>query len=251
MSSWSKPPLALSSATCPDLTPALSMHTYAALICVWLCAKLIVVTADPRPSNTDLPHTTSVTSAITDIVQRKASLGLCLRVYSGSGVFSLCKIDNPGDCRLATASVLALFLCGDIQLNPGPSDKSTFPCGYCAKHVDFGQKATCCDTCDVWFHKSCASMGSSTYSNLDLDVDWFCYRCNHASNSQLYHAYEYPIHTSNSFSVLSHLPEVFASPQAHSSPVGTLPKKIAKISSDASSTPKGHTSGSYRTTSNV
>ena len=112
--------------------------------------------------------------------------------------------------------------------------------------VDYGQKALCCDTCDVWFHHTCVDMSSRTYSSLTRSSkDWFCYRCN-SINSSIYHEYEYTVPTRNSFSLLNlnlSTPlddDVFTSPQApraHSSPVGTsIPRSAASIHSGTRST---------------
>ena len=78
-------------------------------------------------------------------------------------------------------------------------------------------------------------MTSSTYSVSELNSeDWYCFRC-HTLNCDTFHAYEYAIPTSNSFSVLmSDVPgDVSTSPpvslphRAHSSPIGSLPIPIA------------------------
>ena len=122
-----------------------------------------------------------------------------------------------------------------------------YPCGYCELNVDYGFKAICCDNCDIWFHKSCASMSSTMYSELDSKVDWFCYRC-HTHNCDTFHAYEYSLDTSNAFSVLMPtLPdEVFSSPvpqrpMAHSSPHGTQPAPAAAHIPSFSSSTKAST----------
>ena len=141
---------------------------------------------------------------------------------------------SPGASRChptATASLITLLLCGDVESNPGPrpSHKSIYPCGYCQLPVDYGQKAQCCDTCDVWFHHTCIDMSSRTYSSLTRNSKvWYFYRCN-SINSSIYHEYEYTVPTRNSLSLLNlnlSTPlddDVFTSPQAqraHSSPVG-------------------------------
>ncbi len=118
-----------------------------------------------------------------------------------------------------------------MQTNPGPvPGKSIYPCGNCALAIDWGDKAVCCDDCDVWFHKSCLDMKSAVYKNLaeDSSKDWYCFRCK-TPNSSHYHSYEYSVSTRNSFSILSSPREenVFGSPHAipmaQSSPIGTQP----------------------------
>ena len=87
---------------------------------------------------------------------------------------------------------------GDIQLNHGPKCKSVYRCGYCQRNVKYGAKATCCDNCDIWFHKSCVSMPSTLYSELNSVENWFCYR-GFTHNCDTFHAYEYSVNSSNSF----------------------------------------------------
>ena len=49
--------------------------------------------------------------------------------------------------------ISTLFMCGDIQLNPGPQYK--YPCGICAKPVKINQRGIQCDFCDIWHHIRC------------------------------------------------------------------------------------------------
>ena len=68
------------------------------------------------------------------------------------------------------------------------------------------QRSIACDTRDVWLHKTCASMDSTTYINI-RDKEWKCYRCesvNHSSSSFLYHAFNLIV--SNSFAPLAGIP---------------------------------------------
>ena len=46
---------------------------------------------------------------------------------------------------------LLLSLSGDVHFNPGPD----FPCGICGESVLDGDKAMCCDSCDMWILISC------------------------------------------------------------------------------------------------
>ena len=151
---------------------------------------------------------------------------MCLCVKSRH-CFSLPSFNGSGLHRTATAGLLVLLLWDDVQLNPGPKCKSGYPCGYCEHNVDYGAKAICCDNCDIWFHKSCVSMSSTMYSELNAVKDWFCYRC-FTHNCDTFHAYEYYVNTSNSFSALmtASANEVFISPlsqrpRAHRSPHNT------------------------------
>ena len=120
-------------------------------------------------------------------------------------------------------------------------------------------KAICCDTCDIWFHKTCVSMTSSVYSELNSTENWFCYRC-HSTNCDTFHSYEFAVPTSNSFSVLanSEAEEVFISPlpqhpKAHSSPLGTtttpaahIPSYTTVVSTEATETGTRRETGSCR-----
>ena len=55
---------------------------------------------------------------------------------------------------------LLLFLCGDVELNPGPL---RYPCGICTKSVRCNQRGILCDSCDKWFHASCERISLKTY----------------------------------------------------------------------------------------
>ena len=64
----------------------------------------------------------------------------------------------------------------------------------------------CCDVCDVWFRKTCVSMLSDEYSELNSGVSWYCLRCDsHNMDSFTCHSYEIPVR--NSFSALSLIPD--------------------------------------------
>ena len=68
-----------------------------------------------------------------------------------------------------------LFLCGDIQLNPGPCK---FPCGICGKPVKVNQKGIQCDFCDIWHHKKCLNMDNIIYEALaNTSCVWECCSC--------------------------------------------------------------------------
>ena len=68
-----------------------------------------------------------------------------------------------------------LFLCGDIQLNPGPYK---YPCGICAKPVKSNQRGIQCDSCNIWYHIRCMNMNISTYDALaNSSCVWECIGC--------------------------------------------------------------------------
>ena len=72
-----------------------------------------------------------------------------------------------------------LLLCGDVQLNPGPT--IDFPCSVCGINVLDNDKAVCCDSCDKWVHVSCdPSLSNSLYDEMiqmSLKNAWFCTAC--------------------------------------------------------------------------
>ena len=101
---------------------------------------------------------------------------------------------------------ILLLLCGDIEMNPGPrpTHEPMYPCAVCQLGVNWSHQAKACDNCDVWVHKSCASMGSSTYGNIE-NCEWKCYRCSSINcSSFLLHAYN--LNVSNSFEPLAGIP---------------------------------------------
>ena len=64
---------------------------------------------------------------------------------------------------------LLLILSGQIELNPGPTaDSTTYPCGICQENVNWGQRAICCDKCDLWHHASCMNMNEAVYNVLEI-----------------------------------------------------------------------------------
>lgn len=79
-----------------------------------------------------------------------------------------------------------------------------YPCGTCDLNVDWSDVAVCCNNCQVWFHKSCASMSSAEFNQIENNT-WHCCRCNSVNcSSFLYQAYN--INVSNSYDLLSGIP---------------------------------------------
>jgi hypothetical protein len=77
-------------------------------------------------------------------------------------------------------TILALFLSGDIQTNPGPRYQPVYPCGFCELAVSWSpnEEAVCCDECSIWYHRSCLEMCTKDYSLLQRsNVQWLCCRC--------------------------------------------------------------------------
>ena len=221
------PPLPI----CETHHSATAMHIHITVVCVWFLAKLATFVSQSLDSG-ELPPW-PITNYITAHVEPNPSLGMCLCVKSGPS-FSIPSFDASGLLHTATAVLfLVLQLCGDVQLNPGLKCKSVYPCRYCEHNVDYGTKAIFCDNYYTWFHKFCVSMSSAMYSELNSKKDWFCYRC-FTHNCEPFHAHEYSVDTSNSFSAPMTASEndVFISPlsqrpQAHNSPHDTQPAATA------------------------
>ena len=130
----------------------------------------------------------------------------------------------------ATTILIMLLWCSDIELNPGPTNQErVYSCGTCQLAVNWSQKAVNCDTCDVWYHKTCATILSVQYTGLhSSDTSWYCHKCDsHCIDIFSYQPYEVAVH--NSYELLSHIPgdnSFFMSlkcfqPDCHSSPLNT------------------------------
>ena len=70
-----------------------------------------------------------------------------------------------------------------ITKDPTKNLQNIFPCGYCELNVKWTDSAICCDSCDIWFHRTCHDISVSTYEQLGNDSRlWKCYRCNNTSS---------------------------------------------------------------------
>ena len=108
----------------------------------------------------------------------------------------------------AAQLICILLLCGDIQLNPGPTGNAhIYPCGLCEQpvtweHVD----GLCCDGCDVWHHRSCIELCSADYDLLvkHSHIQWLCCRCESINVSSFtFHTFQ--LSTSNMYCPLSNI----------------------------------------------
>ena len=70
-------------------------------------------------------------------------------------------------------------------MNPGSQSREIFQCGHCDLPVNWSDLAGMCDSCDIWFYKSCRSMSTTEYNNLTEEDSWRCYRCHHDNISSL------------------------------------------------------------------
>ena len=77
--------------------------------------------------------------------------------------------------------MLALLLSEDIHANPSPKgstktkeitvkDKSIYPCAYCESGVTWGQAGACCEHCEMWFHKTCLSLNTSSFETYMIQM---------------------------------------------------------------------------------
>ena len=56
-------------------------------------------------------------------------------------------------------TITVLLLAGDIETNPGPEVvQNTFPCGLCVVDANWSEGGIACESCDVWYHRSCADL---------------------------------------------------------------------------------------------
>ena len=108
------------------------------------------------------------------------------------------------NARKRMCLVLLLFLiASDVELNPGPGNGSIFPCGLCQAPVTWCQQGMCCDTCDIWYHKSCEGLNSAEMEHLETNsVSWHCFKCN-SLNIENFTFHNFIFHTSNVFDPLS------------------------------------------------
>ena len=147
-----------------------------------------------------------------------------------------------------TIITLMLLLCGDVELNPGPVNKSIYPCGFCELRVNWSHKALCCDSCSLWYHKTCLSMASGDFAHLENESNtpWHCIKCR-TPLSDTYHLYDIPV--DNMFDTLASIPgddSVFnrstvsasspSAPLRHNSPYST---RGSHRSSQNDSVPQG------------
>ena len=73
---------------------------------------------------------------------------------------------------------LLLALSGDVEVNPGPTKHTKFPCGVCNTACKWGQRAIACDNCGVWYHTTCACLSKHHYNLLaNCSLSWCCLQC--------------------------------------------------------------------------
>ena len=104
-------------------------------------------------------------------------------------------------------ALFTLLLSGDVELNPGPVFKYNkldvmYLCPFCEDKVDDSMRVIQCDGCDMWYHKTCISMCTQNYQNLENNSkSYICCRCSHANYYGNLSSFE--VETFNSFECLS------------------------------------------------
>ena len=185
-----------------------------------------------------------VTEATTDLVAYCPLAHLCTNSGPLGNIYKSHKYARLFSPPRGTLTTLVLLMCSDVEPNPGPANNAgnIFPCGYCGLNVGWSMEGVCCDNCSVWFHCSCADIGKSEYSRLNLSSqNWDCFRCCSCNSSTI--PYSYNVEVSNNFSALEGLSEdcVFSPPTnylthttRHSSPTTpthTFPSMGSSVSS--------------------
>ena len=181
-----------------------------------------------------------LSSSISDVTQHDTLLNLCVNVGVMGNMTAPKRLPSLRTTRSVATWLMLLLLCGDIHPNPGPPmNQSIYTCGFCDLQVSWSHRAVCCDECDIWYHKSCVSMLSREYEEIE-DVSWNCIKCKSQNVASFtYHSYDVTTH--NIFEPLASIPgddSVFDSPasfhpRGHSSPVNTRQQPV--MSSIASS----------------
>ena len=73
--------------------------------------------------------------------------------------------------------LLLFLLCGDVNLNPGPTSKT--PCGQCFRTICKNYRFVKCAKCDLSFHIKCAEVTPVMYNRLQIDksISFTCKPC--------------------------------------------------------------------------
>ena len=149
-------------------------------------------------------------------------------LFNSKSFSSIQNIKHRNSCSslLYCLSMVLIMQSGDLHPNPGPY-KPKYPCNICNKAAKWGQRATCCDNCNQWYHVDCMSMSTPSYEFLQdtkLNVSWYCNNCGNPNYANSYLFSSTSLDLSNSFSCLSDLSNAsntFGFPLATSSPHDT------------------------------
>jgi hypothetical protein len=161
-----------------------------------------------------------------------------LKVQSYKYMSYLKQTKQPYKLSMAYLSMLMLLQAGDLHPNPGPYQPK-FPCAVCGKAVKWGQRATCCDKCDLWYHVDCMDMCSPTYDALvqSSNMSWICCQCGFPNFASSLFS-DFSINISNSFASLTTLSTdsesiMLSPPAATSSPKYKFPSHSLNSSTGA------------------
>ncbi len=94
---------------------------------------------------------------------------------------------------LVYLTLVLLMNASDIELNPGPVDKTqqsdystAYLCGSCKQPVSWDDKGIMCEACFQWYHIHCQGRHDSSYSQLgSSDVAWTCLTCDGPNYSSI------------------------------------------------------------------
>ena len=125
--------------------------------------------------HTNTPDTTTWSICSTLARHPTRLVEVCTNTCYLSNMYRLHKRDVPNKASTSLVYFILLMLSGDIEINPGPVD-SLFPCGVCQLACNWSHCAVACDNSCVWVHKTCASMDTAEYDQLEI-VSWKCYCC--------------------------------------------------------------------------
>ena len=81
-----------------------------------------------------------------------------------------------------------------------PSDNSSqAPCGTCDRPVTWSDRGIVCETCGLWYHASCQSIGNPSYDALNSSARWDCEICGSPNYSTIAFDLHGISHNSHSF----------------------------------------------------
>ena len=137
-------------------------------------ALILIKLSNPLPIK--LAH--NATEASQNSVSSGLSLSPCLTnatylAYASRPLINSihCKAPSP---KCTSLSLMILFLCGDVEANPGPI---THPCMECNMPVAVTHRAMGCDQCNRWIHIKCGNISVSDYNKFKVGNDPYTWRC--------------------------------------------------------------------------
>ena len=96
--------------------------------------------------------------------------------------FLTCRVQHTAKGTSSFNLVRDVLVCGDIQVNPGPTKTKPYlkyPCSDCKKAVRNNQDAILCAGCNKWSHTKCLQMSHTIlqYYLSMPDIEWTCTSC--------------------------------------------------------------------------